>query len=119
MTHTGTVVKAKSEVIGVKVKNTADESLGEITEIMLDKTSGQVAYAVLDSGSFLGLGGKLFAIPWKSLHFNTQKDCFILNVDKEEIKTAPGFDKDHWPDMADKRWCDTISRYYEEKSSIE
>lgn len=110
--HNGEIVKAKDEVIGRDVKNMADEDLGEITEIMLEKTSGQVAYAVLDSGSFLGIGGTLHAIPWRALSFDPDKKCFILNIDKEKLKNAPGFDKDNWPDMADKTWAENISTYY-------
>jgi len=116
MKHNGNVVKAKEEVIGVTVKNPADENLGEICEIMLDKESGRTAYAVLDSGSFLGMGGKLFALPWNSISYDPNKECFILNVDKEKLKNAPGFDKDHWPDMADRTWGESISQYYGAKS---
>lgn len=106
------VVKAKDEVIGVKMKNKADETLGEVCEVMLDKNTGNVAYAVLESGSFLGLGGKLFAIPWKAFHYDPEEECFILNVDKEKLKNAPGFDKDHWPNMADRSWGDSVYEYY-------
>lgn len=106
------VVRAKDEVINVKVKNSADEELGRICELMLEKLSGKVAYAVLDCGSFLGMGGKLFALPWNVIHFDPQKECFILNVAKEKLKNAPGFDKDNWPDMADKNWGDSISQFY-------
>ena len=110
------VVKAKDEVIGVKVKNHADETLGEICEIMLDKNTGQVAYAVLESGSFLGLGGKLFALPWKTFSYDPNKECFVCNLDKERLENAEGFDKDHWPDMSDRRWGEGISKYYGVKS---
>ncbi len=82
---------------------------------MLDKSTGQVAYLVLDSGSFLGMGGKLFALPWNSIHFDKEEKCFRLNIDKERLKSAPGFDKDHWPDMADRTWGKTVSTYYNTK----
>jgi hypothetical protein len=116
MKHNGNVVKAKDEVIDVTVKNPANENLGKICEIMLDKLSGQVAYAVLESGSFLGIGGKLFALPWNSINYDTNAECFILNVDKEKLKNAPGFDKDNWPDMANRHWGETVSQYYGVKS---
>lgn len=116
MKHNGNVVKAKDEVIDVEVKNPAHEDLGKICEIMLDKTSGRVAYVVLDSGSFLGIGGKLYALPWNSIHYDSEDECFILNVDKEKLKNAPGFDKDNWPDMADRSWGESISEYYGVKS---
>lgn len=106
------IVKAKNQVIDVDVKNLTKENLGKICEIMLDKVSGRVAYIVLESGSFLGMGGKLFAIPWNAIHYDLNEDCFILNLDKEKLKNAPGFDKDHWPDVADRSWGETIAQYY-------
>ena len=117
--HTGNIVKASEEVIGISVKNLAKEELGKIYDIMLDKVSGRVVYAVLESGGFLGLGGKLFALPWNTLHYDPQQACFLLDVDKERLKAAPGFDKNHWPNMADKRFSETINEYYSEKSYLE
>lgn len=115
MHHSSNVVKIDKEVVGVKVINTANEDLGKIEEVMVDKFNGRVAYVVLDSGSFLGIGGKLFALPWNSIHYDKQKDCFKLDMDKERLKNAPGFDKDHWPDMADKTWGQTVSKYFNTK----
>lgn len=112
---TSNVVKAHDQIVGVDVKNNAHEDLGEIKEVMLDKSTGQVAYLVLDTGSFLGMGGKLFALPWHSIHFDKEEECFLLNIDKERLKNAPGFDKDHWPDMADRTWGKTVSTYYNTK----
>ena len=106
------VVKVSENVVGKDVKNLAEENLGEIKEVMLDKVSGKVAYVVLESGTFLGMGGKLFAIPWSSLNYDVTEECFRLNVDKEKIKTAPGFDKDNWPDMSDRTWGQSIFDFY-------
>lgn len=108
---TRNIVKA-DEVIGVKVINSSKEDLGKIHEIVLDKLSGQVKYLVLESGSFLGLGGKLFALPWNSVHYNPDEEAFVLNVSKEKIKNAPGFDKNHWPEFSDDRWGKSIIDYY-------
>jgi sporulation protein YlmC with PRC-barrel domain len=99
-------------LIGNDVYNHKDEDLGDIKEIMLDMSSGQVAYAVLSFGSFLGMGEKLFAVPWSALTLDTINKRFILNVEKERLKSAPGFDKDDWPDMADQSWSQDIHAYY-------
>lgn len=112
MGRASNVVKANDEIINVKVMNNANEDLGKITEVMLDKQTGDVAYVVLESGAFLGLGGKLFALPWNALHYDTQKDCFKVDIDKQRLEKAPGFDKDHWPDMADRTWGQSIYTYY-------
>jgi hypothetical protein len=82
---------------------------------MLDVPSGRVAYAVLSSGGFLGIGDKLFAIPWSALTLDADNKCFILNIDKERLKNAPGFDKDHWPSMADQRWATEVHSYYQRR----
>ena len=111
------LVKSSEEVIGVKVLNNADENLGSIKEIMLDKSTGQAGYLVLESGSFLGMGGKLFALPWNAIRYDKEEECFRLPLDKEKLQNAPGFDKDHWPDMADSAWSQKITSYYNTPSS--
>jgi hypothetical protein len=99
-------------LIGDGVVNAAEEDLGDIKEIMLDMQTGQVAYAVLAFGGFLGMGEKLFAVPWQALHLDTVNKRFVLNVDKDRLKGAPGFDKDSWPDMSDLNWASGIHSFY-------
>ncbi len=101
-------VMSASTLIGDKVVNEADEDLGKIEEIMLHVPSGRIAYAVLSFGGFLGMGDKLFAIPWEALKLDEDRKCFVLGIDKGKLKNAPGFDKDHWPDMADPTWGNQI-----------
>src|SRR5580700_11351387 len=97
-------VLAAGTLAGDSVRNAAGENLGRIDEIMIDIPSGRVAYAVLSFGGFLGMGDKLFAVPWSALKVDEDEQCFILNVDKKTLETAEGFDKDNWPDMADNAW---------------
>jgi sporulation protein YlmC with PRC-barrel domain len=99
-------------LIGDSVVNTNEEDLGDIKEIMLDMQTGQVAYAVLAFGGFLGMGEKLFAVPWQALHLDTVNKRFMLNIEKDRLKTAPGFDKDAWPDMSDMTWASGIHSFY-------
>jgi hypothetical protein len=79
---------------------------------MIDVPTGKVAYAVLSFGGVLGVGEKLFAVPWHALTLNTAEKCFLLNASKEHLKQAPGFDKNHWPSMADERWAREVHSYY-------
>jgi len=104
-----------STLIGDKVFNRFGDELGYIKDIMLDLDSGRVAYAVLSFGGFLGLGDKLFALPWSSLELDAPNHCFILDVDKERLENAEGFDKENWPDMADRDWGRRLHDYYGER----
>ncbi|HEX8789232.1 MAG TPA: PRC-barrel domain-containing protein [Telluria sp.] len=108
----GPALMGADTLLGDDVVNGADESLGDIKEIMLDMNTGQVSYAVLAFGGFLGMGEKLFAVPWQALHLDTANKRFVLNIDKERLKTAPGFDKDAWPDMSDMTWAKQIHSFY-------
>src|SRR4030095_7556120 len=80
-----------SEIIGKKVENEQGENLGKIEDIVLDESQGRIVYAVLSFGGVLGLGDKLFAIPWNALKENPEKKCCLLSVDKEKLRKAPGF----------------------------
>lgn len=104
------IVRTK-DVIGNKVFN-MEGSLGKIEEIVLDKTEGTVNYVVLSFGGILGLGEKLFTIPWKSLSYDQNKDGFYLNISKERLEQAPGFNKDSWPNMDQEEWRSSISDFY-------
>jgi sporulation protein YlmC with PRC-barrel domain len=105
-------VLSASTLEGDAVRNSAGEDLGTVDEIMIDIASGQVAYAVLSFGGFLRMGNKLFAVPWSALSVDEDEKCIILDVDKRTLETAPGFDKDNWPDMADKSWGTEVYRHY-------
>jgi hypothetical protein len=108
----GPALMGADTLIGDSVVNGADDDLGDIKEIMIDMQSGHVAYAVLAFGGFLGMGEKLFAVPWQALHLDTANHRFVLNIEKERLKTAPGFDKDAWPDMGDMTWAKQIHSFY-------
>ena len=99
-------------LIGESVVNVDEDNLGDIKEIMLDMRTGQVAYAVLAFGGFLGMGEKLFAVPWQALQLDTINKRFVLNVNKDKLQTAPGFDADAWPDMSDINWANQIHTFY-------
>ena len=108
----GPQLMGANTLIGNDVYNHNDEDLGDIKEFMLDMHSGRVAYAVLSFGGILGMGEKLFAVPWAALTLDTVNKRFILKVDKDTLNNAPGFDKDNWPDMADESWTKKIHSYY-------
>lgn len=97
---------------GDSVRNSAGEDLGKVDELMIDVPTGRIAYAVVSFGGFLRMGNKLFAIPWNALKLDEDEKCFILDVDRQTLETAPGFDKDNWPDMADTSWGEQVFTHY-------
>lgn len=105
-------VLSATTLVGDKVRNRAGEDLGKIEEIMLDLDYGRIAYAVLSFGSFLGLGGKYFAIPFEALKVDPENHEVVLDVSKERLENAEGFDKDNWPRFADRTWGRTIYDHY-------
>ena len=101
-----------TSLIGDKVHNAEGERLGTLKDIMLDVGSGRVAYAVLDFGGFLGMGNKLFAIPFGAFRVDEDEHALILSADKEVLANAEGFDKDNWPDTTDPEWGRRIHDFY-------
>lgn len=86
-----------TSIIGDKVKNPAGEHMGFIKDIMVDLSSGAIAYIIIELGGFLGIGEKYFAFPFELLSVNPKNKTFILNQKLETIKNAPGFDQEQWP----------------------
>ena len=113
----GPALMGADTLIGNNVYNTADESLGTIKELMIEMSTGKIGYAVLSYGGFLGMGDRLFAVPWQALKLDTQNKRFTLNASKEQLKNAPGFDKDHWPAMADTSWASDVHKFYGVKTT--
>lgn len=101
-----------STLNGDDVKNAQGENLGNVKDIMLDTENNRVVYYVLSFGGLLGVGDKLFAIPPEAMKLNANDKCFILNIDKERLKKAEGFDKDRWPNMADPTFRSNLYQHY-------
>jgi sporulation protein YlmC with PRC-barrel domain len=108
----GPVLMGADTLLGNDVYNSADEKLGSIKEFMIEMATGKINYAVLSYGGFLGMGDRLFAVPWRALKLDTLNHRFSLDVSKEKLKNAPGFDKDHWPSMADRSWATDVHTFY-------
>jgi sporulation protein YlmC with PRC-barrel domain len=107
------IVRA-SKIIGETVVNRQSENVGKIHEVVIDAKKNRVAYMVLSFGGFLGMGTKLFAIPWDAFSFSATENKLILNVDKEKLKLAPGFEEsDNWPDFSDTVWGESIYKFYD------
>jgi PRC-barrel domain len=106
------IFRAGEDVIGKRVVNLEGEDLGKIEDVIIDAPNARVSYAILSFGGFLGVGDKLFALPWVSLFYSPENGSFGLKADKELLKRAPGFDRNNWPDLSDPVSRAHIYRYY-------
>lgn len=111
MKQSGSDVRA-SKIIGKNVENAQGENLGEVKDLIVDIGNQRVHYAVLSFGGTLGLGDKLFAYPINTFKTQADGDKLVLNVDKDKLKNAPGFDQDKWPDWTDNRYRGDVDRYF-------
>jgi sporulation protein YlmC with PRC-barrel domain len=85
--HTA-AIRAK-QVIGTSVKNPSGESIGKIEDVMLDKQSNNIMYAVIGFGGFLGMGEKYHPVPWQSLDYDESLSAYVVPFTKEQLKAAP------------------------------
>ena len=85
--HT-TAIRA-SRVIGTRVKNPAGETIGEVEDVVLDKLSNQIMFAVVSFGGFLGIGEKYHAIPWAALDYQPEEAAYVVSYTREQLQSAP------------------------------
>jgi sporulation protein YlmC with PRC-barrel domain len=107
-----------SEINGTKIRNAQGEDLGKVDDLLIDPESGAIEYAVVSFGGFLGMGNKLFAVPFDRLEApqvpeGSKLAHFTFNVDKSKLENAPNFDKDEWPDITTPTWRQEIDRFYD------
>jgi sporulation protein YlmC with PRC-barrel domain len=105
-------VIAADFLLGERVVDRRGEDLGRLEDIMADAATGRIRYAVLSFGSIFGMGEKLFALPWQVLRPDPENRRFILDIDREQLKNAPAFDRHNWPRMGDPQWGGEIHRFY-------
>jgi sporulation protein YlmC with PRC-barrel domain len=99
-----TQINRASDVVGMQVRNLQGERLGNIEDLVFDFDTGQIAYAVVNVGGFLGIGGRLVAVPLEALAAPRGEEHLLLNADRERLENAPGFDRNNWPDLDHPAW---------------
>lgn len=105
------VLKA-SQLMGMNVEGLDGKKLGDVKDLVIDSEDGSIDYVVLDFGGLLGIGTKYFAIPWDALDQTADKKTLVMDASKQDLKAAPGFDKDHWPDLSDSQEQVVIYQFY-------
>jgi len=103
-----------TDLRGKSVVNDADERLGKIEDLIVDADSGRILYGVVSLGGLPEMGEKLFAIPWPCMQFSGDIKAFVLNVDKDRLQSATGFDKGQWPNFADEQFVTATYTYYDQ-----
>ncbi len=101
-----------STLAGERVVSRSDQLLGSISEVIVDLRRGRIGYALLACGGFMGLGERLFVIPWTALRADARRNCFVLEADDTAFATAPSFDRDEWPSEPDLRWHQRLHEHY-------
>jgi sporulation protein YlmC with PRC-barrel domain len=107
---------AASKVKGTIVYNADGQNLGSIYDVMIDKRSGMVAYAVLSFGGFLGLGENYHPLPWKQLAYSEQYGGYLVNLSRDFLRGAPAYAVSDAPDWASPRYLGEIDHYYDSRA---
>lgn len=102
-------------LIGTQVVNFQNEDLGKLEEIMIDIHTGHIAYVVLSFGGILGIGDKLFAVPWSALTVDTEREKIVMDAHKSLLERAPGFDKNNWPKTPNGQWYHDVYKFYQQE----
>ncbi len=112
-THTGhTDAIPASRVIGTSVYNTSGQSIGTIEDVMLDKTSNGIMFAVIGFGGFLGIGEKYHAIPWSLLDYEKGRGGYVVPFTKEQLEAAPSHSIDELSGNDGQNARDSAFEYY-------
>ena len=103
---------AADKVEGTSVYNTRDEKLGSIDDVMIDKRSGRVVYAVMSFGGFLGIGERYHPLPWSVLTYDTDKGGYVVNLTRKQLEGAPTYAATETPNYDDPVWGRKVYDYY-------
>lgn len=109
--ESATVISA-NKVNGTDVYNTSGESLGEIHDVMIDKRSGKIAYAIMSFGGFLGIGEQYHPLPWSTLKYDTRQGGYVVGLTKEQLQGAPSYGLKETPAWGDRAYESRIHDYY-------
>lgn len=112
----GSTIRA-SQLIGMNIQNSQGEGVGEVNDIVLDADTGRVRYAAVTYGGLLGVGDKMFAVPFEAFECKPDPEdqdehILVLNVAKKQLEGQTGFDQDHWPNFADRKFTADLDKRY-------
>jgi hypothetical protein len=111
--HTG--LFRSSSVVGSSVKDLAGKDAGTIEDLLVD-SRGAVAYAIVSFGGFMGIGDRLYAVPWDAVIVDREKRTVHVDVTKETLERSPSFAADQWPDSSDREWGGEVRKSWSDAS---
>jgi hypothetical protein len=103
---------SSDKVEGTAVYNGQDRKLGSVRNFMVDKISGQVAYAIMSFGGFLGIGEKYHPLPWRVLTYDERLGGYVVDLDRDRLEGAPAYESSYDPNWADRSYGNRIDDYY-------
>jgi len=103
---------SSDKAVRTAVYNRRGEHLGSVYNLMIDKYSGQVAYAVMSFGGFLGIGESYHPLPWRTLTYDTRKGGYVVDIDRTRLETAPSYTSSTVPNWSDRAYGHRVDDYY-------
>ena len=103
---------SSDKAVGTTVYNRQGEHLGSVYNLMIDKYSGQVAYAVMSFGGFLGMGESYHPLPWRTLTYDTRKGGYVVDLDRRRLETAPSYTSSTAPNWSDRTYGHRVDEFY-------
>ncbi|MFC3126242.1 PRC-barrel domain-containing protein [Pseudoroseomonas globiformis] len=103
---------ASDRVEGTAIYDPSGRRLGAVQNLMIDKVSGRVEYAVISFGGFLGLGASHYPLPWSKLRYDIGLSGYVVDVTEEQLAGAPSFQDDRPVDWSDAGWGERLRDHY-------
>jgi PRC-barrel domain len=103
---------SSDKAVGTAVYNRQGEHLGSVYNLMIDKYSGQVAYAVMSFGGFLGMGESYHPLPWRTLTYDAGKGGYVVDVDRTRLEKAPSYTSSTAPNWSDRTYGHRVDDFY-------
>lgn len=104
---------SSDKVDGTTVYNRNGDNLGTIDHLMIDKISGQVEYAVMSTGGFLGIGESYSPVPWHSLTYDVNMGGYVIDADRARLEKAPRFTSNAQPNWSDRSYAERVDEYWQ------
>ncbi|MBV9250984.1 MAG: PRC-barrel domain-containing protein [Acetobacteraceae bacterium] len=101
-----------NQVQGTSIYNPAGESLGSVEDVLIDKLSGKIAYAVAGFGGFLGIGERHYPLPWEKLKYDTALGGYVVDIDRRTLEGAPSYTDAERANWGDRAWNQRVYDYY-------